>query len=115
MTEVTAVGEVSVEAAVEEEHVPREVATFVRGRPVEAAAAHIADRSPVAAASGRQEDRTMRLKRVSPNRGTDHIAAETCTALVGTIQSVITATPVIGQQDYPVYVVHICLGIAYAR
>ena len=48
-----------VEARAVEVHVARAVAIAVRGRPVAAVAAHTADRSPIAVAGGRQEDRTI--------------------------------------------------------
>lgn len=62
LTVVTVVGVVSVEVAIVEVHVPRVVAIVVRSRPVVAVAAHIVDRSPVAVASGRQEDLCTRRR-----------------------------------------------------
>jgi len=64
LTVVTVVPIVGVEVAVVEVHVVRVVAIVVRGRPVVAVAAHIIDRSPVAVASGRQED-LCTLRRLS--------------------------------------------------
>lgn len=45
-----------------EEHADRAAAKDVRGRPVAAVAAHKVDRSPVAVARSRQEDRTSLLQ-----------------------------------------------------
>ena len=105
---------VRAEVRVAEAHVPCVAATVVRSRPVEAIAAHEADRSPVAAASGRQEDRTVRLQTVRPTRCAYHVAAEAGTAAVGAAQAVIARVPAVGQQNHAVHTVHLCLGIADA-
>ena len=96
------------------EHAVRVDAIAVRSRPVEAAAAHIADRSPIAVASGRQEDGTVQLQG-TPLRGAYHIAAEARVVYVGVAQAVVARAPVVGQQYHAVHVVHIGLGIADAR
>ena len=57
----------------------------------------------------------MRLKRVYPSGGTNDVTTETRAALVGAIQGVVIAAPIVRQQDYAVHVVHLRLGIAYAR
>ena len=67
-TVVTVVVVDSDEVRVVEVHDVRVVATVVRGRPVETAAAHTADRSPEALAHSRQEDHTSLLQGV-PLRG----------------------------------------------
>ena len=55
--------DVRVEERIVEAHVARADEIVVRGGPVIAVVAHQTDRSPVAAARSRQEDRTSILKR----------------------------------------------------
>ena len=57
----------------------------------------------------------MRLKRVSPSSRTNYITAETSNAAVCAVQGIITAAPIVGQQNHAIHVVHHCLGIADAR
>lgn len=104
---------VRTEESVVEAHAAREVAIDVRGRPVEAVAAHIVDRSPIAAACGRKEDRTSLLKGV-PLCRRDSITAVASNTAIGVAQVVGVAAPVVGQQDYTVHIVHLGLGIAMA-
>ena len=73
---VSAEGIAHAEVQIVEVHVIRAEDIVIRGRPVVAVAAHIADRSPPAVACGRQEDCTMRLKGICPSGRTNHIATE---------------------------------------
>ncbi len=57
---VTIVVVLRIQIRIVEVHVVRVVAIVVRSRPIVAVAAHIVDRSPIAVASGRQEDPCLR-------------------------------------------------------
>ena len=100
-------------ARIVEVHVERGVAIVARSRPVVAVGndTDIVDRSPVPTARSRQEDRTGLLQN-APLRSGNHIAVVATT--VGVVQTVGAASPIIGQQDYAVHIVHLCRGIADA-
>ena len=103
-----------VEVAAAEVHVVRDGAIVERGRPVVAGRTHhTVDRSPVAGAGSGQENRSMLFQCV-PLRCCYRITGVICIACVCTVQCVVAAAPVIGQQDYAVYAVHICFGIENA-
>ena len=113
LTVVTIVVVERVEARVAEVHADRAVAIAARGRPVAAVAAHTVDRSSVAVARSRQEDRTSLLQSV-PLCRRDSITAVAGTTAVGVTQAVSVAAPVVGQQDYAIHIIHLGLGIADA-
>lgn len=93
---VVAVAGVDNEGRIEEAHAPRAVSTAVMGRPVVAAAAHIANRSPVAVARSRQEDRTVLLQG-APLLSGYCIAIVAGSWAVGVAQVVNAGAPVIRQ------------------
>ena len=113
-TEVAVVVVVSVEVRTAEVHAVRVAAIVVRGRPVVAVAADKVDRSPIAVACGRQEDRTVRLQTVCPTRCTYHVAAIIRIAIICATQAVVTRAPVIGQQNHAIHVIHLRLCVADA-
>ena len=113
LTVVSEVVNASVEARNVEVHDARAGAIIVRGRPVVAVAAHIVDRSPVAVARSRLEDRTSLLQSASLRSG-NRVAAVAGTTAVGVAQAVGVAAPVVGQQDYAIHIIHLGLGIADA-
>ena len=112
LTVAAVVAVASAEVRNVEEHAVRVVAIAVRGRPVVADAADTADRSPTAVASGRQEDRTVRLQTVRPTRCVYHVAAEAGIIGICAAQAVIARAPIIGQQNHAVYAIHLRFGIA---
>ena len=56
----------------------------------------------------------MCFKRVYPNRGTNHIAAETCFSLVIIMQRVVAIAPIIWNKYHTVHTVHTSFGITDA-